>query len=883
MPLSDADFLRELRKTFALEADEYLRAITQGLVELEQEGNPDRRKQVIEEVFRSAHSLKGAAHTVDMSGIGQVCHALENVFLALRNQKLTLRAEDYDALQRTADTVANMLAAQNTAECPADPNVLAALDQIVSRESDPASRSDGADQQRPRPDTPRSRPAQPAASPHQDEAGKTARQQTSGDQGARDSLAALRKARPHAVNPEQTSSPEKFPAPRPESGLRTTDQPPGHSSAPSHNDPPGSSQKTGQSEAADQPEKPIAESCAAPSAEAALDPNTETIRVSAGRLDAILLRAEELISIKLALEQRTQDVSDLLALFGPWKGHWRQLENTARRVARGGDQAGDEGGAVSGTVSGALSGAGSGSWSANTDISTMVQGWDWNQSQLLTLEERLESMRSALSAQTHGAGLLITDLLESTKSVLMLPAATLTAALPRTVRNIARDQGKEAVLNVLGAEIEVDKRILERIKDPLIHLVRNCIDHGLEPPDRRRERGKPTTGTITLEFSQAHGNLLRIVVTDDGSGIDPERVRESALKRGLITPEEARSLDDQAALKLILRSGVSTSGIITDISGRGLGMAIVLEAVEALGGDILIHSEIHVRTEFTITLPMFLAGVRGLLVREFGQVFALPVAHVESTLRVAPDTIYTVEGRDTIAPRGVPVPLYRLGRVLEMAEPPNAGTESRFLSVVLLQAGRRQMAFSVGEVLNEQEILIKGLGRQLRRVRNISGVAVLGSGRVVPVLNINDLLRSAVQTARHSRSDSAAFQEKTSVRKVLVAEDSITSRTLLKNILTAAGYAVQVAVDGAAAWSLLRDDPPDVVVSDVEMPRMNGFELTERIRADKRTAQIPVVLVTSLESREHKERGIDVGADAYIVKSSFDQSNLLDVLRRLVG
>lgn len=877
MPLSDADFLRELRKTFALEADEYLRLITQGLVELEQEGDPDRRKQVVEEVFRSAHSLKGAAHTVDMRGVGQVCHALENVFLALRNQKLTLRAEDYDALQRTADTVAQMLAAPDTAEGPADQNVLAALDQIVSREPDSSPPTDAPRDHgphRPQPDTPRSRSLQEALSRplsrHRGMTENAVPDRTAGGRNKRNDSPAPQKSPSHAEEPEQASR-DKLPVPHPEPVLQAAGQPSGAPSAPNHTSAPALPKMRLQPENPKPPEKPAAESCAAPSAEAAVDPNTETIRVSAGRLDAILLRAEELVAIKLALEQRTQDLSDLLALFGPWKGHWRQMENTARRLAREGVQAG----------AGGANGPGVGQESK--DIVAVVQAWDWNQSQLSALEERLESMRSALGAQTHGAGLLIADLLESTKSVLMLPAATLTAALPRTVRNIARDQGKEAVLNVLGAEIEVDKRILERIKDPLIHLVRNCIDHGLESPEQRRKRDKPPSGTINLEFSQVHGNLLHIVVTDDGSGIDPERVRESALKRGLITLEEARSLDDQAALKLILRSGVSTSGIITDISGRGLGMAIVLEAVEALGGDIRIRSEIHVRTEFTITLPMFLAGVRGLLVREFGQIFALPVAHVDSTLRIAPDVIYTVEGRDTIAPRGTPVPLYRLGHVLEMTGPPDTATESRYLSVVLLQAGRRQMAFSVDEVLNEQEILIKGLGRQLRRVRNVSGAAVLGSGRVVPVLNINDLLRSAVQAARHSRSASAAFQEKPSVRKVLVAEDSITSRTLLKNILTAAGYVVQVAVDGAAAWSLLRDEPPDVVISDVEMPRMNGFELTERIRSDKRTTRIPVVLVTSLESRQDKERGIDVGADAYIVKSSFDQSNLLDVLRRLVG
>ncbi|GAB6057734.1 response regulator [Desulfonatronum parangueonense] len=822
MSLSDHEFLLRLRKTFAVEADEYLRTIVRGLVEIERQDDSILRGKEVEEVFRAAHSMKGAAHTVDMAGIGTVCHSLENIFLALKNNKLTLQAEDYDILQRTVDVLGAMLAAPDAAEQTPDEELLATLDQIVARRSDALSPNSSAT---------RHSKILPAVNPQRQDRAEGV-------------------AEPDKPVQPVPRTQDDVSLPSPEQSISSTDR------MGADVEPPRDSPTETESE----PSEPATESSAStPAPDTPPDVTSETIRISARKLDSILLRTEELVSIKLALEQRTQDLADLLALLGPWKRYWSQLEGTAKRTSRHFED--------------------NGCSPRDKDLRTMLQSWDWNQSRLMQLEEGLDAMRGALIAQTRGAGQLIADLLETTKSVLMFPAAALVDALPRTVRNIARAQGKEALFTSSGTDIEVDKRILERIKDPLIHLVRNCIDHGLEPPEIRRGHGKADTGTIRVVFSQIRGNLLRIVVSDDGAGMDVRKIRDTALKRGLISPEEAQNLDEQATLKLILRSGISTSRIITDISGRGLGMAIVQEAVENLGGDIQIQSFPQRGSVFRITLPMSMAGFRGLLVSEYGQTFVLPAAHVQSTLRLPRDAVFTLEGRDGIAVQGAPLPLLRLGRVLEMDPMPDSPPASPHITVVVLRAGRQQMAFSVDAVLNEQEILTKSLGRQLVRVRNVSGAAVLGSGRLAPVLNVNDLLRSAVRVASPSRT-APTSQEKPRL-KVLVAEDSITSRTLLKNILTAAGYDVRVAVDGAAAWEALHQMRFDLVVSDVEMPELNGFDLTSRIRSDKNTAHLPVVLVTSLESRRDKERGIEVGADAYIVKSSFDHGNLLEVLRRL--
>ena len=495
------------------------------------------------------------------------------------------------------------------------------------------------------------------------------------------------------------------------------------------------------------------------------------------------------------------------------------------------------------------------------------------------LDARLSGLLAALHADRRTAGMLVDQLLEDTKTVLLQPFSTLLQTFPKMVRDISREQEKEAELVLNGAEIEIDKRILEQMKDPLVHLLRNAIDHGLEKPDVRLSHHKVQCGRITLDISQAEGNRVQILVTDDGAGIDAAKLREAAVKRGVISKEDADALDDHAALMLIFKSGVSTSSLITNLSGRGLGMAIVQEAVDKLGGRISIETKKGLGTTFRISLPLTLATFHGILLMEYGQYFAIPTANIEHALRIRREDVHTMENRETIMVNGTPLSLVRLGAVLGLE--PGAGENRPMLSVVVLNFGSQRMAFSFDSLLHEQEILIKGLGKQLSRVRNIAGATVLGSGKVVPVLNVADLLKSAVRLGRQV-SASSAVKTETQRKSILVVEDSITSRMLLKNILASAGFDVHTSVDGAEAWIALKERQFNAVVSDIEMPRMNGFELTAKIRADAKLAELPVVLVTALESRADRERGIEVGADAYIIKSSFDQSNLLEVVRRLV-
>nr|MDA8085641.1 response regulator [Nitrospiraceae bacterium] len=288
------------------------------------------------------------------------------------------------------------------------------------------------------------------------------------------------------------------------------------------------------------------------------------------------------------------------------------------------------------------------------------------------------------------------------------------------------------------------------------------------------------------------------------------------------------------------------------------------------------------RTAFRLLLPLTLATFRGVQVRAAGGSVIIPLTGVDRAMRIKREDVRTIENRETILVDGQAVPLLPLWRVLELRRPEKRMT-GPFLQVLVLGTAGRRIAFIVDEVLHEQEILVKDLGKQLARVRNVLGAAVLGTGQVVVVLNVQDLLKSALKTSLEKTvAPEKAAAEPASRKSVLVVEDSITARTLLKNIIEAAGYNVKTAVDGIDAFTILRTEDFDLVASDIDMPRMNGLDLTAKIRADKRLSNLPVVLITALESREDRERGIEVGANAYIVKSSFDQSNLLEVIKRLL-
>jgi len=591
----------------------------------------------------------------------------------------------------------------------------------------------------------------------------------------------------------------------------------------------------------------------------------ETVRIAVSKLDARLLEAEEMLMAKLTTGQRVEDLREVAHQFEAWRKVWVAVEPDARAFRQ------------------ALDRPAPSQPRLTPGLARLLEFLDWNVDYLKSLENRVAAITQTAEQDRHLVGKLVDDLLEESKKLLLLPFGTLSTSFPKLVRDLCRDQGKDADLVLRGEEVEIDKRILEEMKDPLIHLLRNCIDHGVESSEQRTRLGKPPRATITLAVSRVNGSKVELRVSDDGAGIDAGKVKESAVKHGLISAEEARQLGDAEARALVFQPEVSTSPIITRLSGRGLGLAIVREKAEKLGGAVSVESEPRLGTSIGIVLPAMLATFRGILVEAAGRLFVVPTAQVERVARVKPEDIQTVEGRETISLSGRAVALVRLAEVLELPRPQRNGEPSAAAPVIILGTGEQRVAFAVDAVLDEQEVLVKPLRKPLARVRNVTGATVLGSGLVAPILNVPDLLKSARKAGGAVTGVTAGTKlEETEAKAILVVEDSITSRMLLKGILESAGYQVKTAVDGAEAFTMLRSEHFDVVVSDVQMPRMNGFDLTAKIRADKKLAELPVVLVTALEAREDRERGIDAGANAYLVKSSFDQSNLIEAVRRLI-
>ncbi|MFO7873891.1 MAG: response regulator, partial [Bacteroidales bacterium] len=352
-------------------------------------------------------------------------------------------------------------------------------------------------------------------------------------------------------------------------------------------------------------------------------------------------------------------------------------------------------------------------------------------------------------------------------------------------------------------------------------------------------------------------------------------------KAGVLTSAEAETLNEEQTFRLLFASGVTTSPFITDISGRGLGMAIVSEKIDGLGGNIDVKSELGKGTVFTITLPQTLSTFRGVLVKAAENLFLIPTHTVLKAVLITPEEIDTIESKQIIRLNDENVGMVSLSDVLGI--PKRHTTRKRSIRHGLIfQHAQKKLALLVDDLLGEHEGVVKRLGAQLKQVKNISGASLLGDGKVVPVLNMPEVLSEAEGNKLTGSFDDDELVEKTDAGKslrVLVAEDSITVRNMLRNYLDSAGFSVITAVDGQEAYEQLQHQDVDIVVSDIEMPRMNGFELTERIR--KSFGQIPVVLVTALESSGDRKRGMDAGANAYIVKSSFEKGNLIDTIKRL--
>lgn len=567
---------------------------------------------------------------------------------------------------------------------------------------------------------------------------------------------------------------------------------------------------------------------------------TASVRVRMHDLDVLTSQAEELAVTRIQIAQTSSQTQQLLSLWEDWKtGKHKQQPSEASEPS---------------------------------------------------YEERLEtllrSLNSTLQENSSKLEIVAEDLREQIRRLQLLPLSTLFQPLPRLVRDLAKQQSKQVNLVIEGENVTTDKHLLEGIKDSLLHLVRNAVDHGIETPEERAAVGKSEMATLSI---RAHKTAisLSIEISDDGQGLDLDRIKQTAIKRGLHTAEELEEMSDSQIQRLILAPGFSTRSFITEISGRGVGLDVLRSQVERLKGSIQIDSTPGEGCIFRIQLSTALSTANVVLVSVHGISFAIPIEFLQMSLLVSSSQIETVDDRAMISIGDQMLPVVDLAEVLELsnspiyhrvARPDNSKRDRR--PCILLKVGEEQAGFLVDRLIDQQEVVSKPLGDLLKRVRNVTGTTILGNGEVCTILNPPDILKSIQrQTTLTSETQRESPRHSPTI---LLVEDSPTVRIQEQRLLERAGYTVVTAQHGLEGYERLRESHFDAVVSDVEMPHLDGLSLVKRIRQHKEYSNLPIVLVTTLGADADRKRGADAGANAYIRKGRFNQDALLEVLERLV-
>jgi len=492
---------------------------------------------------------------------------------------------------------------------------------------------------------------------------------------------------------------------------------------------------------------------------------------------------------------------------------------------------------------------------------------------LRTMAVRLARLARETVRDSDSQRLTSTLLRDDLRALRMVPASMALEPLRRTIREVAGRTGKEVDVYLAGSEVRLDRRVVDELRDPLLHLVRNAVDHGIETPEERRRSGKLPRGQLHVTV-ELRGTRVGVVVEDDGSGVDVGAVRGAAIQSGLLSHEAASRMPDAEVAQLIFQSGVSTASSITEISGRGVGLDVVQDTAHRLQGTVSVAYEPRKWTRFDLEVPVSLSASASLLVKLGRDLAALPADTIARVLLLREGDIGTVAGRATVRVGGQQLLYATLPSLLGLSG--TAPSRGRFQPALVVAVGGQRVVLGVEEVVGQQELVVSPLGSRLARVPHMAGAAVLDDGRVVGVLAAGELLRR-IQPAGAAPRGSAPARP-----RVLVADDSLTTRSAMKALLEIAGFTVLAAADGDEAWQLLTTTGAQVVVTDVQMPRLDGFELTRRIKADPRLRSTPVVLVTSLDAPEDRALGLEAGADSYLVKREVERGKLLEVVRQLM-
>jgi chemosensory pili system protein ChpA (sensor histidine kinase/response regulator) len=813
-PAPVEEFDHEIANIYSEEATELLEA-AQGSLTV---WNKDRKdKQPVAELQRQLHTLKGGARMAGVTAMGDLSHELETLVLQIDNGAVAGDEHAHAVMQASLDELSRMRDLVSRGTLPGDARDLIA--QIRALANPAHASAAGA--------------AAPAAAPA-----------------------------PSAPSAPATAAPTAAAAAQPDAA-RAPVAAPAREVAPEASPEPAAFEDASSLELSSAPVLPGRE---APPVE-----RVEMARVDADLLDTMLNNAGEVSIFRARLDQQVNSIdfnlAELARTVTRLKEQLRglEIETEAQVLHRHQDiePRRDDFDPLELDRYSALQQFSRALAETSSDVAS-IQG---------LLETLTREAQSLLTQQAR----VITELQNSLMRTRMVPFQRHVQRLTRLVRQAANDTGKRAELAVQGAAAELDRQMLERMVAPLEHMLRNSVVHGIEPPDKRAQLGKPDVGRISISLERDGAEIV-IVVADDGAGINVKLIREKALALGLI--DAHAKLTDEEAVQLILEPGFSTAGHVTQAAGRGVGMDVVATEVKKLGGGLFIDSTYGKGSRFTIRLPFTLAISQALIVRVAEETYALPLATVEGVVRLPRNIVARHLGKDA--------PLFEYGgqkyRFQHLGSFVGLGAtrlpdSDVSMSVVLIRAGEHSTALVTDELVGSREIVVKSLGPQISAIRGIAGATILGDGRIVLILDMGSLVRSEW---RARPTETVVLDQRDRRTFALVVDDSITVRRVTQRLLERNGMRVLTAKDGVDAVSLLQENLPDIILLDIEMPRMDGYEVAAHVRNDPRLKQIPIVMITSRVSEKHRARAIELGVDDYLGKP-YQESQLLDAIEPLVN
>lgn len=821
--LSDEEIMQQVLAAFQEEQAEHRQAIGTILLELERNPQHPQHESLVVQLFREAHSLKGGARAAGIESAEQIAHVVEDLFSAVKKGTLLITPDVCDPVYAAMEAIGALMAeiaAGREARIEPYEALLADLARLLAVDAVDA-----------------------------------------------------------AVPPPQPAPAESVPDTASRVAPGTTEPPTATESKP---DRPPSTQPAGQ-------ENPSSIARFSTGEEVPWEAASATVRLSTATLDSLMNETGELITNAVRAQQRSHDARALANIPVRWRRIWRQTHPIISRLQQQQpelqptvhhlhDREERIGLASEHTTSISL---------LQYDTVMLLDALLLANRLLSDLEQRL--MTHARDAAEDAARLsaVTNRLQEQIRRTRMLPLSTLLSPLRVQIREMVRTAGKQIALETDDGGAEADRQVLESLREVLLHLIRNAIDHGIEPAEVRAARGKPAIGRLTLR-ALVSGDYLDLSVEDDGAGLDIELIRQRAMTDGVVNDGDLARMNESDLTDLIFLPGFSTRQTVDKLSGRGVGLDVVRSQVERMHGQVTVHSIAGEGTVFTIRVPLSLTSSHGLLLQIGEGTYMLPLESIQRIVQIAAQDIQIVEGQSALKLDGHPITLIHLADLLGETRRSLNGVQSSLSSgrslAVLLGSGERRVACVIDAVLGEQELVVHRLPAPLQRVRFIAGATILADGKVVPILDLVDLLRAAMGTRGMVHVTPEAISNH--IPTIVVVDDSITTRTLEKNILEAAGYHVHLATDGIEALQVLQhlveNGGCDLLLSDIDMPNLNGFDLTAQVRADPTLKHLPIVLVTSLDTPADRERGLSAGADAYIVKRTFDQQTLLDTIAHLL-